>query len=405
MFRNFLLITLLLVSNSFAQITVLPGGGSGGGIADGTATDNTARWNGSAWVESSAFTNDNTNIVTTGGFTFSNNIRSSTGEIRFHTSNTTEVLRMSPFSTLLFNGLLQAPNGVLSLQSANGGVGASNSGILLQLTSPANDSTNHWLTEFQYESNGSDDRVVGIRADGHTVIGPIGSVFPTTRLHVFQETAVLDTVIDVLTLDLATDGTAEAGLGVGMNFTLEDDSGNKEITAAIRSEWEDPAAADETANMIFYTKRDAVPIAEAMRITALGRLGINTNSPDSPLSVSGAASKTGGGLWSVISDIRIKKDIKPYDMGLKELVKVEPVRFRYKDTYLTNSKEYVGIIAQQMRRHFPGTIDIYNDSKGKTGYRNLLRYNGSELTYALINAVKELNERVIELENEMKTYK
>jgi hypothetical protein len=43
--------------------------------------------------------------------------------------------------------------------------------------------------------------------------------------------AVLDTVIDVLTLDLATDGTAEAGLGVGMNFTLEDDSGNKEITA------------------------------------------------------------------------------------------------------------------------------------------------------------------------------
>ena len=127
---------------------------------------------------------------------------------------------------------------------------------------------------------------------------------------------------------------------------------------------------------------------EAMYITSNGDVGIGTTAPTHRLSVNGSAGKSGGGSWSTFSDRRIKKDISPYTKGLAEIIQINPVNFTYTDqgpfTYTGESQ--VGIIAQEIQEILPSTV-----SETKTEiFDDLLQFNGSELTFTLINAVKEL---------------
>ena len=65
----------------------------------------------------------------------------------------------------------------------------------------------------------------------------------------------------------------------------------------------------------------------------------------------------------------------------------------------------MGIIAQEMINIFPDTIGTFNaklneDDEEET---ELLGYDGHEITFALINAVKELNDKITDLETQIKT--
>ena len=66
--------------------------------------------------------------------------------------------------------------------------------------------------------------------------------------------------------------------------------------------------------------------------------------------------------------------------------------FQYNELsgYNDLDKSYVGILAQEIETILPGTIDILDDSKGETGLSDLRLFDASELTFTLINAVKEL---------------
>ncbi len=67
-----------------------------------------------------------------------------------------------------------------------------------------------------------------------------------------------------------------------------------------------------------------------LHITADGNVGIGTNLPTHLLSVNGTAGKTGGGMWSVFSDRRLKDMHGEYDKGLSEIIALRPVKFNYK---------------------------------------------------------------------------
>lgn len=56
----------------------------------------------------------------------------------------------------------------------------------------------------------------------------------------------------------------------------------------------------------------------------------------------------------------------------------------------------VGVIAQEIKEVLPSTISV----KKTEHYDDLLQYDSSELLYTLINAIKELNEKVDNLERE-----
>jgi hypothetical protein len=114
-----------------------------------------------------------------------------------------------------------------------------------------------------------------------------------------------------------------------------------------------------------------------------------------------SAAKPGGGSWSVFSDSRIKENITPYTKGLAEILLVNTVTYDYNGLAgTTKGAKFTGIIAQEIKEIFPETVNTYKaklneEDEEKT---DLYDFNSSDLTFALINAVKELNEKIKTLE-------
>jgi hypothetical protein len=132
-------------------------------------------------------------------------------------------------------------------------------------------------------------------------------------------------------------------------------------------------------------------------------LGIGTELPDQKLSVSGNASKTGGGSWATFSDARLKKNIQPFNDGLNCLLNINPIRFSYNGLadYPDDGKEYIGIIAQDIQKIAPFMISIVSKKLRETDVEttDLLMYDPSSLDYVIINAIKEQQSQIEDLKS------
>ncbi len=109
------------------------------------------------------------------------------------------------------------------------------------------------------------------------------------------------------------------------------------------------------------------------------------------------AYKDGGGSWVATSDSRVKKNVQNYVLSTSELLSLRPVTYQYNGQYGTpdNNKVYVGLIAQEvLNTPFSSMVGTYNYEGTE-----LLNLDPSQLIYALINAVQELNARINALEN------
>lgn len=105
----------------------------------------------------------------------------------------------------------------------------------------------------------------------------------------------------------------------------------------------------------------------------------------------GDANKIGNAFWSTFSDERVKQNVQNYTLGLNEVLAIRPVSFQYNGKGLdkADGKTYIGILAQEIEKILPGTVTKI----AAGGFTDLRQYNGSELTYTIINAVKELADR------------
>ena len=129
-----------------------------------------------------------------------------------------------------------------------------------------------------------------------------------------------------------------------------------------------------------------------------GNVGIGTSAPTALLSVNGDANKTGNAFWSVFSDARVKQNVQNYTLGLKEILAIRPVSFQYNGKGLdkADGKTYIGILAQEIEKILPSTVTKI----AAGGFTDLRQYNGSELTYTLINAIKEQQKLIEEMKKE-----
>jgi hypothetical protein len=124
------------------------------------------------------------------------------------------------------------------------------------------------------------------------------------------------------------------------------------------------------------------------------------------LYVNGTAAKPGGGSWTATSDARLKENVQPYDQGLKEVIKIEPVTYHYiKNTGHDTATVHVGVIAQELQKVSP---DMVKEAElelidGSTG--DYLSVDPSAFTYMLINAVKELKAENEALQTELASLK
>lgn len=119
------------------------------------------------------------------------------------------------------------------------------------------------------------------------------------------------------------------------------------------------------------------------------------------LLVSGQASKPGGGTFEdSASDKRVKQDVKTLDAGLEEICKLKPVFYKFNGKGGTpkDGKEYVGLIAQEVEKVVPFMVKKSPLTGGEKEVPNMLTYNQTPLTFIMINAIRELTERVKKLE-------
>jgi hypothetical protein len=136
------------------------------------------------------------------------------------------------------------------------------------------------------------------------------------------------------------------------------------------------------------------------------RMGINlapATSPSYNLHLAGSAAKDSGTAWINTSDIRLKKDISKYTDGLNIITKINPIWFRYNGKGGTKVGDMqVGVAAQEMKEIAPYTVNTFKAKydESSTQEQEFYNFDYSAIGYALINAVKELDDRVKTLENE-----
>lgn len=127
--------------------------------------------------------------------------------------------------------------------------------------------------------------------------------------------------------------------------------------------------------------------ADKMLIKDNGNVGIGTTDPGGfKLAVNGSAAKVGGGSWDVFSDLRLKEIKAPYEYGLPEISKLNPVHYSYKEDNvlgLPGGKEFVGLVAQEVKDVIPDAV--------KENDKGYLMLNNDPIIWAMLNAIKELN--------------
>lgn len=108
----------------------------------------------------------------------------------------------------------------------------------------------------------------------------------------------------------------------------------------------------------------------------------------------GGAWKPGGGSWSGPSDARLKTDVKDYEVGLKELLQLDPQSFRYngRGRIQETGKRFVGVAAEQVQEVMPEMVEKV---RGKLEYDDeeeteILGVNPTPLIFATLNAIKEI---------------
>jgi hypothetical protein len=137
---------------------------------------------------------------------------------------------------------------------------------------------------------------------------------------------------------------------------------------------------------LFWTGAEA-----QIRIAGNMRLFVGASSAGFDLS---DVQKVGGGTFNSYSDSRYKQDISAYGKGLAEIKQVEPKNYRFTAEFMKSdspSQAFVGVIAQELE----GTAFANCVKTDANGYKIV---DTSELTFALINAVKELSVKIDQLE-------
>jgi hypothetical protein len=137
--------------------------------------------------------------------------------------------------------------------------------------------------------------------------------------------------------------------------------------------------------------------ARRISIEQHGNVGIGTTSPDNLLTVNGSADKPGGGSWGTYSDGRLKNLNGSFNSGLSQILRINPIRYRYKaDNALgiRDTDEHIGVVAQDVQRVIPEAV-----TENSKGY---LLVNNDPIIWSMLNAIKEQQGEIRALKSELR---
>lgn len=133
-------------------------------------------------------------------------------------------------------------------------------------------------------------------------------------------------------------------------------------------------------------------------IFVANNMGVRRVPATNAFEVNGNASKSTAGSWLANSDARIKQDIQPISGALDTLARLNPVTFRYTDTYRAEhegitDQRYYNVIAQEFAEVFPDAVQgsgEYLDGAAKTADNEILQVDTYPALITTVAAVQEL---------------
>jgi hypothetical protein len=102
---------------------------------------------------------------------------------------------------------------------------------------------------------------------------------------------------------------------------------------------------------------------------------------------------TVNGNFFIPSDRRLKTNIETLGSVLQKIDQLRGVKFEYKDQHKYAAGSKIGVIAQELQKVYPEMV-----TKGKDGF---LKVDYTQLTGMLIQAVKEQQKQISDLQNQM----
>jgi len=116
--------------------------------------------------------------------------------------------------------------------------------------------------------------------------------------------------------------------------------------------------------------------------------------------ISGFSGKSGFSGTNA-SDIRLKRDIRPFVDGFNVLEKIRPVRYKWNGLWghANNDKDVVGIIGQELESVAPYAITRIKDKIQPGGVATeVITVNPAAIIFLLVNAAKDLKAQIDALE-------
>ena len=123
---------------------------------------------------------------------------------------------------------------------------------------------------------------------------------------------------------------------------------------------------------------------ERMRIDSSGAL----------ILAGSTAQKASGTAWSNPSDTRLKDNKQNYTKGLNELLQINVKTWEWNGKAGTTQGDVgIGVIADEIETILPNTIDTYKAklNEDDTEQTDVKRFDATEITWLLLNSIKELS--------------
>jgi hypothetical protein len=89
---------------------------------------------------------------------------------------------------------------------------------------------------------------------------------------------------------------------------------------------------------------------------------------------------------SAISDERLKENVRPLDLGLNEIMALQPRRYDWKEGKGQDKKDAVGFVAQEFEQVLPNSVGVSKAGEDGIEYKNI---NYEELVPTLVKAIQE----------------
>lgn len=111
----------------------------------------------------------------------------------------------------------------------------------------------------------------------------------------------------------------------------------------------------------------------------------------------GQAYKAGGGSWSVLSDIRLKNNIRDYEKGTFELMQVRVREWEHNGKGgIQEGSKGLGVVADEIELVLPDTVHTYEGKLNPEDEEttDIKAVNATEITWLLVKTVQEQQAKI-----------